>query len=86
MIFWKTLTQILDGIMSVDEIKLFLMLFADDDVVFLQNPETLKSLLDDISRYCIQWGLTLNTSKKKELSFLKMVDSLTILFTSITHQ
>jgi len=59
----------LDAIIYVDEIKVFLMFFADDVVVFSQNPETLQSLIDDISRYCSQWGLTLNTRKTKVIIF-----------------
>ena len=38
----------LDGIFSLNEIKLFLILFADDQVVFAKSPQSLPSLLNDI--------------------------------------
>ena len=34
----------LDGILTIDDVKLFLLLFADDAVVFSQDPKTLQSI------------------------------------------
>ena len=42
---------------SVDEWKLFLILYADDQVVFASFPQILQSLLNDIENYCRIWGL-----------------------------
>ena len=42
---------------SVDEWKLFLISYADDQVVFASSPQTLQSLLNDIENYCRIWGL-----------------------------
>ena len=61
----------LDGIFTVNELKLFLILFADDQVVFAKTPDTLQSLLTDIEHYCTEWGLKINTSKTKAMIFEK---------------
>ena len=47
----------------------FMLLFADDAVVFYQYPKTLQSILNDIENYCISCGLKLNTNKTKIMMF-----------------
>ena len=50
-----TITSInadLDDIFSTEELKLFLVLFADDKVLFYTSPTTLQSMLNDIKTYC----------------------------------
>ena len=42
----------LDGIMNLEELQIFLLLFADDGVLFSQNPQTLQSMLNDVHLYC----------------------------------
>ena len=54
-----------DGIISVDEIQLFLLLFADDAAVFTQDPQSLQLILNDIEQYCNMWKLKLNVNKTK---------------------
>ena len=61
----------LDGIFSINEIKLFILLFADDAVIFSQNPETLQSLLMDFEQYCLRWELKVNSKKTKIMIFEK---------------
>ena len=41
----------LDQIFTVDDMKLFLMLYADDAVVFAKSPIVLQSILSDIESY-----------------------------------
>ena len=60
-----------DEIFSVDEIRLFLLLYADDAVVFEKSPEVLQCLLRDIESYCTRRGLKINTSKSKAMVFEK---------------
>lgn len=45
------------------------MLFADDAILIAQNPQSLQSLLNDISKYCIEWGLRINIKKTKIMIF-----------------
>ena len=54
---------------TIDDVKLFMLLFADDAVVFYQYPKTLQSILNDIENYCISCGLKLNTNKTKIMMF-----------------
>jgi len=59
----------LEGIMKIDDLKIFLLLFADDAVVFSNDASSLQSILNDIEKYCITWGLRLNTNKTKIMIF-----------------
>ena len=61
----------LDQIFTVDDMKLFLMLYADDAVVFAQSPIVLQSILYDIESYCTLWVLKNNTAKTKAMIFEK---------------
>ena len=59
----------LNMIFTINELKLFLILFADDQVVFVKSPQTLQSMLKDIENYCETWRLKINTSKTKAMIF-----------------
>lgn len=49
---------------SVDDLRLFLLLFADDAVLFSYTAEGLQKLLDNLIDYCIDyWRTEVNTSK-----------------------
>ena len=45
--------------------KIFLLLFADDAVLFAENPLSLQLLLNDVEKYCKAWRLKINTNKTK---------------------
>ena len=59
----------LEGIFTLNGIKLFLLLHADDQVVFRKSPESVQTMLIDIENYCNTWGLKINTSKTKAMIF-----------------
>lgn len=61
----------LNGIFSIEELKLFLILYADDQVLFASSALSLQSMLNNIEQYCNQWGLQINTSKTQVLIFEK---------------
>ena len=61
----------LNGIFSIDELNIFLILYADDQVLFATSPESLQSMLNDIETYCNTWGLKINVEKTKVLIFEK---------------
>ena len=42
----------LNNIFTIDEMRLFLLLYADDAFVFAKSPEVLQSILYDIEPYC----------------------------------
>ena len=55
----------IDDIFTINELKIFLILYADDAVVFSTSPMGLQSILNDITNYCEAWGLKVNTAKTK---------------------
>ena len=59
----------IDGIFTLNEMKIFLLLFADDAVLFAQTPAALQSMLNDLEQYCNTWGLKINTNKTKVMIF-----------------
>ena len=52
-----------DDYITLNDLKLFLLLFADDAVLFSYTREGLQILLDRLKNYCDKWGLTVTTSK-----------------------
>ena len=50
-------------------IKLFILLFADDAVLFGLSKEDLQTTLNLFEKYCIEWKLTVNIQKTKVLVF-----------------
>ena len=59
----------IEGLFELNDMKLFILLFADDAILFAQTPEALQSLLNDLSTYCDTWGLKINRNKTKIMIF-----------------
>ena len=59
---------------SIDDIYVFMLLYADDAVVFAKSAESLQNILNNIQDYCDTWNLTINTSKTKVMVFEKGID------------
>jgi hypothetical protein len=59
----------LNGVFTVNELKFFLILYADDQVLFATSPLSLQLMLNDIEHYCNKWQLKINTKKTKVLIF-----------------
>lgn len=59
----------IEGIISIDGIKLFILLYADDQVIFSSSASSLQYMLDDIQTYCNLWCLKINTKKSKVMIF-----------------
>ena len=70
-----TLSQDIGSILNNDDIevffKLYLLLYADDTVIFAETPEELQIALDTMLLYCNTWQLQVNTSKTKVVIFSK---------------
>ena len=47
------------------------LIFADDTVIFSESREGLQEGLNNLYKYCIKWGLTVNVSKTKVVVFKK---------------
>ena len=67
----RNINSDLDGIFNINDIKLFILLYADDQVVFAKSPESLQRMLLDIKNYCNTWDLKINASKTKVMIFEK---------------
>ena len=61
----------MDDLFTLENTKLFILLFADDAVIFAHSPNALQSLLKDLENYCSEWKLTVNTKKTKIMIFEK---------------
>lgn len=55
--------------LEIQEINIFLLMYADDTVLLAESPEGLQSLLDALYSYSTKWDLTVNTDKTKILVF-----------------
>ena len=67
----KHINSNIDHIFTLNELKLFILLYADDSVIFALSPESLQSMLNDVQLYCNTWGLKVNTTKTKIMIFEK---------------
>ena len=56
---------------NIGMLKLYLLLYADDIVIFSNTSEGLQKGLDILSDYCQKWKLTVNIDKTKVMVFRK---------------
>ena len=49
--------------------KMFILLYADETVIFGETPTQLQSATDAMHDYCYRWDLTINVSKTKVIIF-----------------
>jgi hypothetical protein len=54
---------------TLDELQIFLLLFADDTVLFSYSRDGLQMLLDQLYTYCNEWGIIVNTEKTVVMTF-----------------
>ncbi|OWF46235.1 RNA-directed DNA polymerase from mobile element jockey [Mizuhopecten yessoensis] len=52
-------------------LKLFIILYADDTVLFSETPDGLQLALNEFEQYCNTWKLTINSGKTKIVIFSK---------------
>ena len=57
--------------LSINDITLILLLYADDMVLLSESPSDLQHSLDNLKVYCDKWGLSVNTEKTKIMVFRK---------------
>ena len=62
-----------NGVEGIDVymFKMFLILYADDIVIFANNSEELQANLDLLYNYCNRWKLSVNSNKTKVMIFRK---------------
>ena len=60
-----------EGIITINDIKFFLLSYADDQVLFSTSPTSTQLMLNDVENYCNKYKLKINTSKTKVVIFEK---------------
>ena len=53
----------------MNDYLIYLILFADDTVLFGKTPDILQYLLDKLFIYCRKWNIEVNTDKTKVVVF-----------------
>lgn len=56
-------------ICTVNGYMIYLILFADDTLLFAKSPRALQLLLDKLKKYCTKWNIVVNTDKIKIVIF-----------------
>ena len=56
---------------TIEQLSIYLLLFADDAVIFSETAEGLQKSLDNFKIYCKKWNLTVNVEKTKNVVFRK---------------
>ena len=57
--------------LDIHMFKIFMLLYADDIIVFSNSPEELQKSLDLLSVYCKRWKMSINVAKTKVMVFRK---------------
>ena len=55
--------------LTIDQLNIYLLLFADDSVLISETADGLQTLLNRFELYCKKWELTVNTDKTKIMIF-----------------
>ena len=53
----------LDCVFTIEQLRLFLLLFADDQALFATSASSLQSMLNEIEYYCNKWKMKININK-----------------------
>ena len=56
----------------LNDIILFMSMYADNALVFFRSKENLQYIFNDIELYCAIWGLKTSTGKTKAMMFEKV--------------
>ena len=56
---------------ELKKLNLFVLMFADDTVIFSNSPDEMQIMLNSLHKYVSSWNLTENSAKTKVLVFSK---------------
>ena len=59
------------AVVTISDIKLFMLLYCDDAVLFAKSPECLQNMLNKLYDYSFIWDIKVNTDKTKIMIFEK---------------
>ena len=56
---------------TLDQLSIYLLMFADDAVIFSETIEGLQESLNNLKQYCDKWNLSVNIDKTEIMVFRK---------------
>ena len=56
---------------DIEQLSLYMLLFADDIALFTTSPESLQLQIDNLYHYSTKWGLKINVNETKICIFEK---------------
>lgn len=62
-LFLDDLDDFIGGGLRVGEVVIRILLYADDLVLFADEPDTLQNMINRLEKYCRMWSLVINMSK-----------------------
>ena len=54
---------------TITQIQIYMLLFADDTVLFAESQKDMQTLLDMLHQYCCKWNISVNIDKTKTMVF-----------------
>ena len=54
---------------TITQIQIYMLLFADDTVLFAESQKDMQALLDKLYQYCCKWYISVNIDKTKTMVF-----------------
>ena len=54
---------------TITQIQIYMLLFADDTVLFAESQKDMQALLDKLYQYCCKWNISVNIDKTKTMVF-----------------
>jgi len=60
-----------DSGLTLEDVNIMLLLYADDMALLAETPSDLHDSLDRLKQYCDQWGMEVNCAKTKVMIFKK---------------
>ena len=61
--FEAYLKQNTNASLTLDQLSMYLLMFADDTVIFSESIEELRLSLNNLESYCNKWDVTVNIDK-----------------------
>ena len=69
----------IEAIITINDIKFFLLSYADHQVLFSTSPTSTQLMLNDVENYCNKYKLKINTNKTKVVIFNKKITDTQVL-------
>lgn len=68
-LFINDMHEYIGGGITLDDLTIRMLMYADDIVIFAESPEQLQEMINKVQEYCEKWNLTINLEKSKVMIF-----------------